>query len=59
MLQMGGETQINTIKLRLNKFLLDGIVPDSWNNAEMVILYKNEDNRNLATYTYEFAITTV
>lgn len=50
MLQMGGKALIETICVLLNTCLMGGKIPDSWKNAEVVLIYKKGVHTNIENY---------
>ena len=50
MLKTRGKVLKEAVGILLNKFLTEGRIPESWNNAEIVLIYKKEDNTNLENY---------
>ena len=40
MLKMGGPTLQEAIKTLLNKCLMEGRIPKSWKNAEVILIHK-------------------
>lgn len=50
MLKMGGVVIERSLQILLNKCLLEGNIPDTWKNAEMVLLFKKGDNGNIENY---------
>ncbi|XP_044767130.1 uncharacterized protein LOC123323016 [Coccinella septempunctata] len=50
MLKMGGVVIERSLQILLNKCLLEGNIPDTWKNAEMVLLFKKGDNGNVENY---------
>lgn len=50
MLKMGGKVLREAVRILLNKCLMEGRIPESWNNAEIVLIHKKGDNTNLENY---------
>lgn len=50
MLKMGGAIIENSIQILLNKCLQEGKIPDAWQNAEVILLFKKGDNSNIENY---------
>lgn len=50
MLKLGSKTVEQAIKILLNKCLEEGKIPEEWNNAEVVILFKKGDVTNIENY---------
>lgn len=50
MLKMGGSKLEETIRLLLNKCLLEGKIPKLWKNAEVILLHKKGDIANIENY---------
>lgn len=50
MLKAGGETLRKALLTLLNKCLEEGKIPDSWKNAEVILLFKKGDCTNLENF---------
>lgn len=50
MLKMGGAVVEKSLQILLNKCLQDGNIPDAWQNAEVILLFKKGDNTNIENY---------
>lgn len=50
MLKYGGAVTIESIKILLNKCLSEGRIPDTWKNAQVVLLYKKGDKLKIDNY---------
>ena len=50
MLKTEGKVLKEAVGILLNKCLTEGRIPESWNNAEIVLIYKKGDNTNLENY---------
>lgn len=50
MLKMADETTLKVMKILLNKCLVNGKTPKTWQNAEVILLLKKGDNTNVENY---------
>lgn len=50
MIKMGGDKLLDIVKLLLDKCIEEGKVPDTWNNAEVILLHKKGDITNIENY---------
>lgn len=50
MLKMGGVVIEKSLQILLNKCLQEGKIPDAWQNAEVILLFKKGDNSNIENY---------
>lgn len=50
MLKIGGDTLEQALLVLLNKCLEEGRIPDQWQNAEVVLLFKKGDCANIENY---------
>lgn len=50
MLKMADETTLKVMKILLNKCLVNGKTPKTWQNAEVILLFKKGDNTNIENY---------
>lgn len=50
MLKMADETTLKVMKILLNKCLVNEKTPKTWQNAEVILLFKKGDNTNIENY---------
>lgn len=50
MLKMGGTATLESIEILLNKCLSEGKIPNTWQNAKVILLYKKGDKLKIDNY---------
>lgn len=50
MLKVADETTLEAMKILLNKCLVNGKTSKTWQNAEVILLFKKRDNTNIENY---------
>lgn len=50
MMKIGGAVVEKSLRILLNKCLREGKIPNEWQNAEVILLFKKGDNTNIENY---------
>lgn len=50
MLKMGGDKILESVQILLNKCLREGKIPNKWQTAVVIMLYKKSDRDNINNY---------
>lgn len=50
MLKVGGDAVIHSLKILFSKCLDESRIPDDWRNAQVILLFKKGDNKNIEPF---------